>query len=417
MNINSVLVYKSKIAIFLLLVLLSFTNTSCENEPIDPALLQQNPVLDCATPNGLSVSGFIGTSVNLVWSAAQGSSWEIQYGPDNFTLGSGTTIIATTANATINGLTITNNYNFYIRTSCGNGSYSDWIGPVAVGSSLTLCSNPTNLVAVRAVTNATQITVTWSQQGDENTWEVQYGASGFALGAGTTANATATTKLVTGLLGTLGYDFYVRSNCTDGNSTWVGPVNVPAIGNVAGDYWPTAINNQWVFDLNGATQAPLKIVSSDIVAGNTYYTFQPIVGPASATVRIRKVNGDYYYRTEDVVTAGAVTSGSETIILKDYLPVNGSWTNSFSQTTTFVSIPPVVINISIVSTILEKNSTVTVNGQNYTNVIKVKRVQTATGASIPVSTTTGFYWYAKDIGPVKVANGTDIQNLESYLLN
>lgn len=222
---------KSKILIGLLLVFLNFNFTSCEDEPVDPTLLQQQPIETCATPSALSVSDFIGSSVNLNWSASEGSAWEIQYGLEGFIVGAGTSVMATATTTTINGLTSTNNYDFYVRTKCDDGLFSDWIGPVSVGSSVVLCSNPTNVSALRSATVNTQITVTWQSNGDEASWQVQYGATGFAIGSGTIVNSATTTKTITGLQATSAYDFYVRSNCsaTD-NSNWVGPVHVNAVG-------------------------------------------------------------------------------------------------------------------------------------------------------------------------------------------
>jgi len=217
---------KTKILIGLLLVFLNFNFTSCEDEPIDPVLLIQPPILTCAGPGGLAVSNFVGSSVNVTWSASEGEAWEIQYGLDGFIPGSGTSLISITTSATVNGLTSTSNYDFYVRTNCGDGLFSAWVGPVSVGSSIVTCATPANVSALRLAAVNTSITVTWSGNGDENTWEVQYGATGFALSTGTIISATTTSKLITGLLATSGYDFYVRSNCTASNSNWVGPVHV-----------------------------------------------------------------------------------------------------------------------------------------------------------------------------------------------
>ena len=218
---------KSKIFIVLLLVFLNFNFTSCEDEPVDPALLNIIPVETCATPNELTVSNFIGTSVNLTWSALEGSSWEIQYGLQGFTVGAGTSVTSDTTSKTINGLNTANNYDFYIRTNCDNGLSSGWIGPVQVGSSVTVCSNPTNVAATRSATVTEQATVTWSTNGDENSWQIQYGVTGFTIGSGTTVASAAPSTIITGLAANSGYDFYVRSNCSaTENSNWVGPVHI-----------------------------------------------------------------------------------------------------------------------------------------------------------------------------------------------
>lgn len=197
----------------------------------------------------------------------------------------------------------------------------------------------------------------------------------------------------------------------------------------AGDYWPAAINNQWVYSVNGVNQAPLKMVSYDNVGGTNYFTFNSQSGGGATQVtRLRKLNGDYYIKSEDVVIApqggmpGSTSNGTERILLKDYLNVGGSWTHNYVQTTTYTdpSFPVISMNFNIVSTILEKNSTLTVNGQNFTNVIKVSVVQTVTNNG-QTSVATSYYWYAKNVGPIKILtdyNGTtSTQDIASYILN
>jgi hypothetical protein len=51
------------------------------------------------------------------------------------------------------------------------------------------------------------------------------------LGAGTITASASTTKVISGLVGTTSYQFYVRSNCSGNeNSDWVGPIAVNAVG-------------------------------------------------------------------------------------------------------------------------------------------------------------------------------------------
>lgn len=70
------------------------------------------------------------SSVTLSWTEnGSATAWEIEYGVQGFTPGSGTTITVTTNPYTIDNLS-TNTYDFYLRANCGNNDFSAWIGPV-----------------------------------------------------------------------------------------------------------------------------------------------------------------------------------------------------------------------------------------------------------------------------------------------
>lgn len=222
---------KAKILSAISLIFIGLYFISCDSEPVDPALFNTEDPNTCAAPPNFEASDFIaGTSVNLSWSAPAGTgSWQIQYGPEGFAVGSGTQVVSTSTQATINGLTSTNNYEFYIRTVCDATSFSNWVGPIAVGEEIGNCPQPTNVTAVRSSGN-TEITVTWEAAG-ATAWQVQYGAPGFALGSGTMVSTTTPTRTITGVLANQGYSFYVRANCSStNNSNWTGPITVNAVG-------------------------------------------------------------------------------------------------------------------------------------------------------------------------------------------
>ena len=71
-----------------------------------------------------------------------------------------------------------------------------------------------------------------------------------------------------------------------------------------GDYWPMAINNQWVFSQNGINQQPMSITGITQVSGNSYYVYDNLFGVStsgqqfSGLIATRKSNGVYYYRVE-----------------------------------------------------------------------------------------------------------------------
>ena len=201
---------KSKFLIAFSLLFICFNFTSCDDEPIDPALLlvDENPNNNCAAPAAFEVSNLIGgTTADLSWTPAVGTgAWQIQYGAQGFAVGSGTQINATSTEATVTGLNGTTSYEFYIRTACNATEFSGWVGPVVLGGSIGSCPTPTGLNAVRSSGN-TEISVTWAPVASAVSYQVQYGAAGFALGSGTTVSASGSPKTITGLLATTAYDF------------------------------------------------------------------------------------------------------------------------------------------------------------------------------------------------------------------
>ena len=203
-------------------------------------------------------------------------------------------------------------------------------------------------------------------------------------------------------------------------------------GTSTGDYWPTAINNQWVFKMDGVLQSPMKMISINTISSNTYYTFNEIAATGigstiSGVQRLRKLNGDYYIKMESLSSPaqgpipGFTMTGYETIILKDYMPVGGTWTDKYSQTTTYTdpNFPVISLDFDIVATVMEKNSSITVAGRNYTDVIKIKYIQKVTMVG-QTTVVTSYYWYSKNVGPIKmtseIGGQTTVQELDSYIV-
>ncbi len=235
------------------LILTAFTFTSCENEPIDPAINLDT----CNAPTSFQATDFVNNSiVNLTWSAGgQETSWTIEYGVQGFALGSGTSVVSVTNTATIAGLNSGNSYNFYIKSNCSAEESSQWVGPITVEAVVNPnCTNPINFTAVRNATQNTKVNLAWAAGGTETSWEIQYGTTGFPLGNGITVVSTTLTKEITNILTTGGYDFYVRAKCNATEfSSWIGPVNVAALtttGDVTGTYKLTAFNTSVPTDLN-----------------------------------------------------------------------------------------------------------------------------------------------------------------------
>ena len=81
----------------------------------------------CLRPADLTATDVFSNSATLQWSTFSLSStaWNIEYGPLNFALGTGTSITVTDTTATLTGLTPATAYTACVRTDCGN-EHSDW---------------------------------------------------------------------------------------------------------------------------------------------------------------------------------------------------------------------------------------------------------------------------------------------------
>jgi hypothetical protein len=84
----------------------------------------------CLAPTNLTSSSSDGISYDLGWTeSGSATTWNIEWGNNGFTLGSGTLISGVTDNPhTITGLTPGTAYSFYVQADCA-GTTSTWAGP------------------------------------------------------------------------------------------------------------------------------------------------------------------------------------------------------------------------------------------------------------------------------------------------
>ncbi|MBS7253741.1 hypothetical protein [Flavobacterium branchiicola] len=193
------------------------------------------------------------------------------------------------------------------------------------------------------------------------------------------------------------------------------------------DYWPTAVGNQWVLDQNG-TKSTMKIIGSEKVGGDTYFKFDQFVttgtsGDGSAKVSIKKVNGEYFIKIDDILySANGIsgkTTGYEFVFFKDNLEINKTWTGTYTQQTTFdyPGIPVIKLVVKYTGTILAKGATETIKSVTYKDVIKFKLHQEATMEGETATSADAEYWIAKDVGIVKFIFNNASSELASYKVN
>ena len=92
---------------------------------------------NCRRPTNITLDSASATSFSLSWTSTA-TSYELEYGPQGFYRGEGTTLRGTGTSATVTGLRPLCNYDVYVRTHCSGGGYSEWS---YVQTFSTLCSD------------------------------------------------------------------------------------------------------------------------------------------------------------------------------------------------------------------------------------------------------------------------------------
>ncbi len=104
------------------------TNSSISLVAIDDINVSNVP--SCIPSTGLAVSGITSSSANISWTAGAGIKYQIEYGPQGFTQGTGPVIKGISGTSyTLTGLTANTCYSVYMRDSCAS-ALSPWIGPI-----------------------------------------------------------------------------------------------------------------------------------------------------------------------------------------------------------------------------------------------------------------------------------------------
>lgn len=246
------------------------TITGCKKDEGD-----NNKVNPCSTP-GLALNpqeGKVGMYINS--NTGQHGFYEIEYGSNGFSKGSGTTVTMS-GSYEINGLT-NGTYDIYVRGNCGGTSWSDWSSPQSFlisGGSSSTCSKPNNLESSFYFL-AQDYTLGWSHNGNASYYELEYGPSGFALGTGTKKTLSSSSYSQGAFTQNTTYDYYVRANCGGSDySPWEGPASFFADNNSNRCIAPLNVTVyldggtiDYSFDRNGEREHEIYVNRSASTAG------------------------------------------------------------------------------------------------------------------------------------------------------
>ncbi len=203
-----------------------------------------------------------------------------------------------------------------------------------------------------------------------------------------------------------------------------------------GDYWPMTVGNQWNLT-NGTDVSTVKISGTDVFGGITYYKLSNEVGGSDIGSLmgfdmqswITKKGATYYNKIGDMYLSqdGLIMEmkGFEMPVLKDNLEVGGSWSGTVSTVFKIshqVETESIKMNVKYTGTILEKNVTEIVNEVTYPDVIKTKIKQEIilddpSLADGETNVTETEYWYAKNVGQIKIITSVEGESSEMSLVD
>ncbi len=143
----------------------------------------------CPPPSSPITSSITHNSAQFGWTElGSATNWDIEYGTSGFSQGTGTMVTGTSTNPhSLSSLSSSTSYDWYVRSSCGGGDFSDWVGPTTFSTTCVATSIPyfedfegvstPNLPSCLTVEN----TNSDAQQWESNDWYHTSGSKGVRI--------------------------------------------------------------------------------------------------------------------------------------------------------------------------------------------------------------------------------------------
>ena len=159
---------------------------------------------------------------------------------------------------TQSGLNSSIAYDIWLRTDCGDGTFSEWVGPLylpkfgEVVDPVCPAPNASDIVLTR--TSATSASFDGA---DANfTYEIKANKHGNGIELAQTITNVSMPHSQSGLNAAIAYDIWIRTDCGDGTfSEWVGPLYLPKFGEVVDPVCPAPNASDIVLTRTSATSA------------------------------------------------------------------------------------------------------------------------------------------------------------------
>lgn len=291
-------------------------SAACDSENIDRTRsITCSSSASCLPPSSLSSFDVGSSSASISWtaSASNPSLYDVYLSTSATAPTAGTTPIGNidATAATINNLSPSTTYYFWVRSDCG-ALKSVWVSGGSFTTTGASCSAPSNITKSNITSSTAQINWSAATPSPASGYQFYYSTSNSApTGATTPSGSTALTNTtLNGLSPSTTYYIWVRSNCGSATSSWVSggsftttaavcnpPSNLISFGvtsNSAGISWTAAVPAPEEYDVYFSTSS---------VAPNAGTIPIGSVSGVSATLIELSANTTYYFWVRSDCTA------------------------------------------------------------------------------------------------------------------
>jgi hypothetical protein len=309
------------------------TNSSCgTNQASRSKTISCMPFPSCAPPSNLTSYNVGNTVASISWTASSSSPplYDVYFNTSgaapNLTTTPNGNINATAA--TINNLTASTTYYFWVRANCGD-TQSAWINGDSFTTTGSTCSTPSNIIKSNITSASVQIDWTAATPVPNSGYQYFYNTVNSApLSTTIPSGSSATTNItISGLAGSTTYYIWVRSNCGGSQSFWVSGGNfttITAVCNPPSNLTSTGItSNSAQVNWTSATPAPTQydvFFSTSSTAPNASTTpIGSLIGVAADLVSLTASTTYYFWVRSNCGTTQStwIYGGSFTTLVQD----------------------------------------------------------------------------------------------------
>ena len=200
---------------------------------------------ECPQPENLVVDNVSAISAHATWVAVgEEEEWTISYGLNGFVPMDGTMINTENTVYVMNDLIPNTNYQVYVKANCSEET-SSWTGPVDFTTPYG-CPQVSNIFTTSITAETAEIA--WMPAGDEVSWNIEYGPTGFIQSTGTTVSDISNPEILLETLNTNSeYDIYIQAHCGSlfGNSLWSEPFSFTTLPCNDGCMYQFEMTDSW----------------------------------------------------------------------------------------------------------------------------------------------------------------------------